>query len=168
LACLDTFGAAISLGKMKPSGESRGEGSMATLKLYGERARCWWCGKRIEVTPSQITVGIGDTTYEATVCSEEHGHAMRDAYREMEKAFRIFPWGMGIGLLLLIGSNFVSPPTWLVAAGFFALGVTMLACPFGTPQTVKSIGMRNSILVVRLLGIAVVTVALVFLWRLLI
>jgi len=98
--------------------------------------------------------------YETVVCSPEHEQATRKALRHIQRFIPGYWIGLGVMFGFLLASNFVTATNWFVLAGFFSLGLTMVICPFATPQTVEMLGMRRSLLFVRIAGVVFVVVVL--------
>jgi hypothetical protein len=98
--------------------------------------------------------------YEAVVCSPEHEQTTRKALRYIQRFLPGYLIGMAVTIGLLLISSFVSVPHLFVLAGFFFLGLTMIVCPFATPQTVEMFGLRRSLLFVRISGALFVAVVL--------
>jgi uncharacterized membrane protein YgaE (UPF0421/DUF939 family) len=98
--------------------------------------------------------------YQAVDCSPEHEKTIRRTLSYVQKFIPGYWIGLAVSIGLLLLSNFVSATHWLVLAGFFSLGLTMVVCPFATPQTVEMFGMRRSMLIVRTFGVVFLVVVI--------
>lgn len=49
---------------------------------------------------------------------------------------------------------------WGVTGGLAAMGVTIVLCPFATPETVRTIGIRRSVALARVAGVVTVGMAI--------
>jgi hypothetical protein len=122
---------------------------MTTLRLYGKTPRCWWCGKKIHGQPRPIKIEMFGKEYETIVCSENHEHAVADAYAYVKKVFILFPTGMITGALLCMAS------TWIhfgYGPGLLLFGLTLIVCPFATPQTLRIMGLQKTLMLGRIVG----------------
>lgn len=135
---------------------------MTSLRLFGKTPRCWWCGKKINNQPRQVQVEMFGKHYETIVCSGKHEHAVADAYAYVKKVFILFPIGLLLGGLLFLANALFH---WGNGPGLLLIGITLIVCPFATPQTVQMIGLNKSFWLGRIMGLGVSIWALVLLFR---
>ena len=125
---------------------------MSTLQLSADTPRCWWCGRPLTQEPRPVRFELRGKPYDTVVCSPEHERALTDAYRYIQRFLPVFWIGLAVTGALFITSAFVRARDWLILAGFCSLGLTIILCPFATPQTVEMFGLRRALLIVRILG----------------
>lgn len=126
---------------------------MSTLQIGGETPRCWWCGQQLSQEPHRVHLEVCGKPYDTTVCSSAHEQAITTAYQYIHRVFPVFWAGIAISIGLLVSSNFVRWSTWFVAVGLISMGITLLLCPFVTPQTVELVGLKRSLTIGRLAGL---------------
>ena len=126
---------------------------MNTLRLTAEAPRCWWCGQKLTEEPHHIHFEVFGKPYDTAVCSPTHEQAVTAAYRYIHRVFPVFWAGIALSIALLVGSNFVRWSTWFVAGGLITMGITLLLCPFVTPQTVELVGLKRSLTFGRVAGL---------------
>jgi len=126
---------------------------MSTLQITGETPRCWWCGQKLTQESHHIHFEVFGKPYDTTICSPTHEQAVTAAYRYIHRVFPVFWAGITLSIALLVSSNFVRSSTWFVAGGLIAMGITLLLCPFVTPQTVELVGLKRSLTIGRLAGL---------------
>ena len=133
---------------------------MTTLQLSTDAPRCLWCACKLPGESRHVHFTLAGKAYDTVVCSPEHEQAIVEAYRYIQRFLPVFWIGMTLTVALFLASNFVRATTWCVLAAFFSLGLTLLLCPFTTPQTVDLLGLRRSFLIGRIAGVVVVVVVL--------
>jgi hypothetical protein len=67
---------------------------------------------------------------------------------------------MAVSLTLSLISNFIQATLPCVLAAVFSVGLTMVLCPFCTPQTVELLGLRRSLIIARIAGVLFLMVVL--------
>ncbi len=127
---------------------------MAKLRLYGKKTRCWWCGKPVTGEPRALNLEFGGEQFECIVCPDRCGESARAASHYVERFVPLFIVGILVSLLLTFVPNFS-----VMMCGFLLLGITILICPFCTPQTTRALGMKNSFVLGRIIGCILVAAA---------
>ncbi len=138
------------------------------IKLYGKKTRCLWCGESDKKNYNEITMTIkfaNPQQEKGLVCSEECGRNLSEACKFIEKGIFIYIIGLFLSILVISVSLFkmiVGGDFMLTAAlGIFLLGLTLIATPFVTPQTVKMLGLKKGMITGRILGIIALLFALI-------
>lgn len=113
--------------------------------------KCYWCGEKIS---------------EDNTCSEECRGKLTKYKERVEKnkiKFSLFLLGYFIiyMILLLVEESRGFPYiafSWL----FGILGFILVIFPFATPQTIKLIGVRKSVILIRVMGICFMIIGACF------
>lgn len=121
--------------------------SMTNLRLYGKTDRCWWCAQKIPHNQRKVQFAWGKEDYDLLVCSPGCEDAVLKAMRYVRKTGPIFLVGVLGGIVLIAIPRFGTE-----MVGLMLMGVTLLVCPFCTPQTTKMLGMKKSFTVGRTIG----------------
>ena len=113
--------------------------------------RCYWCGQKISKN---------------NTCSERCGEKLTKYKERVEKnkiKFALFLLGYFIIYMVLLlveagsgGFPYISF-SWL----FGVLGIILFIFPFVTPQTIRIIGVRKSVILIRIIGTCLIVMGLV-------
>jgi hypothetical protein len=122
--------------------------AMTTLKLYGQKPRCWWCARQMHGAEHPFQVRFSKEDYSMQVCSGECEAAVTVAYAYIKKVWPVFLIGLVAALALIIGGG-----PRLSAVGVLLVGITLTIAPFATPQTTQMMGLKRSMLIARIGGV---------------
>ncbi len=115
--------------------------------------KCYWCGQKIS---------------EDNTCSDECRGKLTKYKERVEKnkiKFAILLLGYFIiyMVLLLMEAGSARFPYTSFSWLFGVLGIILVIFPFVTPQTIKLIGVRKSVIFIRIIGICLIIVGLIML-----
>jgi len=130
--------------------------------------RSVWTGRRsdslIEVEVPGMNRFGGPAPSEKVWVEPEHEEELR-GYIDLALRRGRFFLGVMLGGSVVMTAAAMMTPVWpwamsVVTGGLAAMGVTIVFCPFSTPETVKTIGIRRSVVLARVAGIATVCMAI--------
>ncbi|MFQ6123136.1 MAG: hypothetical protein ACE5R6_00820 [Candidatus Heimdallarchaeota archaeon] len=123
--------------------------------------KCAWCKEPCqEVILGEFT--FRGTTFHADFCSLDHVEETRQFLKFAETHLLHFFFGLivpGILGIILVASNLSSLGVFTIFAG---IGITSIIFPFATSQTNDLLGFRKAIILVRLLGIIIIGLGILF------
>ena len=126
---------------------------MTTLRLYGKKPRCLWCGQAVDGELRQMSIEFRGKQFEAIVCSQACESQVTTTIAFIQRTAPFFIGGMVLGLLMVVSSIFGRAFLPVMAAGMLVIGATIVVFPFVTPQTNKIFGMQKGLRVGRILGV---------------
>ena len=131
--------------------------------------KCIWCGKKLEKDEIEKNLYYTEIDWDESFrlcskhCEEKFKAFMKDVEKNKNK-FLIALFGSliiyVIGIIVLskveIYSNFL-------AVGYFSLlGLIFIRYPYGTPETNKMIGIKNTIKIIRVTGVLLILGSIIF------
>jgi hypothetical protein len=134
---------------------------MATVQL-SKGGRCWWCGSKPEHALWSVEFQFGGKYYATQVCSAEHEQEVVNAYRSVQRRLPVFTGGLFTSVALILLSSVLRPPALFLWAGVLLMGLTLVCCPFVTPQTVEAFGLKRSFQIGRAIGVLFILAGLGF------
>jgi hypothetical protein len=110
--------------------------------------------------PLSVEIQFSGKPYHMIVCSAAHKHSVLSATRYVQARMHLFLIGILSGVVLTSVPN----AAWN-CGGLMILGLTLIVCPFTTPQTTKMFGMHKSMILGRIVGCAVLLTALIMITK---
>ena len=120
--------------------------------------RCIWTNRP---DPGTARVALPEGAYgtgDVHVCPAHRERTLR-YLKSTRRAVRVILSVLFLGVAAVLAAPGLGVD-WLAAAGLCAIGLAFVAFPVPTPQTVQWLGLRRSVLLVRVLGCAIVGVGL--------
>lgn len=84
----------------------------------------------------------------------------KDEMKRDEQKTKYFIFGILIGFLMVLFSIFMGNNNTVMASGIIIMGITIMAFPLCTPETVKLLGYRKSKQLGRILGIIMIVLGI--------
>ncbi len=132
--------------------------------------RCVWSGEvSSRLKPVELEVLGWMRSHRKTFwVSPEHEAALRGFVAFRNRFVRVFGALLLVEALIVI-AGIAAREVWVSCAGIIAIGFTVVAFPFATPQTIKQLGMRRARNVARAGGFVAIAlgVASLSLWLIL-
>ena len=121
--------------------------------------KCAYCNREV-VGP--VPTSVGEGTVLTCCCDDCKGRTLA-FYRNFEKYKSLFIIGIILSVVLIFVGVFVNAFTGSVfllavffASGLAALGLICLLFPFATPETFSLLGIKKTVLAVRVMGVVII------------
>lgn len=92
-------------------------------------------------------------------CSDACSDYYQNQIEKDRHVIRYFLVGLAVGIVVLFAGVFVNERN-IIGAGILLMGVTIVAFPLTTPETIELLGYRKARIVGRILGVLTVVVGL--------